>query len=83
MESSIPCWGIWRNGEKKFSKGKTFFGHKKNWVGRVTRPLNCMETFTPCSFLAYFGDVFFSLFSIIWGHSVAASLGFQALIYVI
>jgi hypothetical protein len=28
---------------------------------------------TPCSFLAYFGDVFFSLFSIIWGHSVAAS----------
>jgi hypothetical protein len=24
-------------------------------------------------FLAYFGDMFFSLFSIIWGHSVAAS----------
>jgi hypothetical protein len=37
------------------------------------RPFNCMETFTPCIFLAYFGDMFFSLFSIIWGHSVTAS----------
>jgi hypothetical protein len=39
-------------------------------------------------FLAYFGDMFFSLFSIIWGHSVTAHkkiahLEFQALIYVI
>jgi hypothetical protein len=36
------------------------------------RPFNYMDTFTPCIFLAYFGDMFFSLF-IIWGHSVAAS----------
>jgi hypothetical protein len=28
--------------------------------------------FTPCIFLVYFGDMFFSLF-IVWGHSVAAS----------
>jgi hypothetical protein len=41
------------------------------WFRGSFRPLNCMETFTP--FLAYFGDVFFSLFTIIWGHSVTAS----------
>jgi hypothetical protein len=28
-----------------------------------SRPFNCMETFTPCIFLAYFGDVFFLIFS--------------------
>jgi hypothetical protein len=33
-----------------------------------------METLTPCIFLAYFGDTFFLLFSIIWGHSVAAKI---------
>jgi hypothetical protein len=37
------------------------------------RPFNCVDTFTPCIFLAYFGDMFFSLFSIIWRHSVTAS----------
>jgi hypothetical protein len=35
--------------------------------------LNYMYTFTTYIFLAYFGHTFFSLFSIIWGHSVAAS----------
>jgi hypothetical protein len=34
----------------------------------IGRPFNCMETFTPCIFLAYFGDMF-----LIWGHTVAAS----------
>jgi hypothetical protein len=63
------------------------------------RPFNYMETFTPCIFLAYFGDMFFLLFSIIWGilsrpkfevglwycyfHKKIAHFGFQALIYVI
>jgi hypothetical protein len=39
----------------------------------VLRSFNCMDTFTPSIFLAYFGDMFFSLFSIIWGHSVMTS----------
>jgi hypothetical protein len=42
------------------------------WDLTSPRPFNYMDTFTPCIFLAYFGDMFFSLF-IIWGHSVAAS----------
>jgi hypothetical protein len=36
----------------------------------AARPFNCMDTLY---FLAYFGDIFFSLFSIIWGHSVTTS----------
>jgi hypothetical protein len=45
--------------------------HHYSYVIFLTcRPFNCMETFTPCIFLAYFGDIFFS---IILGHSVTAS----------
>jgi hypothetical protein len=39
----------------------------------IHRPFNCMDNFTPYIFLAYFVDMFFSLFSIIWGHSVTTS----------
>jgi hypothetical protein len=40
---------------------------ESNSVAILHRPFNCMDTFAPCIFLAYFGDMLFSLFSIIWG----------------
>jgi hypothetical protein len=54
----------------QYKTSQDFSWSLTNWGGGGS-PFNCMETFTPCIFLAYFGDMFFSL--IIWEHSVAAS----------